>query len=175
MAEYFTPQSGGSTGFSKKAGDFAVTLGDFFKGWVTEPNPETGESEFSWKRTGISALMLGVLAWAYTNMPVLFWVGMAFMAVALYAVSTHGGMSSLDGGWPRTYEANGRERQIQIPGPEIQPEYGPPLPDIKLPGGEVSSAVDPLRNVPLADTRGPQGGMADLPVRIPMQNGRDIS
>lgn len=108
-------------------GNMAGTIGDFFKGWVTETNPETGESEFSLKKTGINAIGLLALLWAANAFPLLALAAVAFMALAIYNVSQHGGMSSITGGrWPRTYQT-GREIQPGME-PELQQAYEQPAP-----------------------------------------------
>ncbi len=116
----------------ESAGNFASGIGDFFKGWFTDP--ETGE--FNWKNTAISGAGLLILAWAKENMPALFWVTMAFVALAVVMVASGGNLGAFTGGARRSGQGRSREREYDGQEPqrvrqrEDVPGYGPaPLPN----------------------------------------------
>lgn len=103
VADLSLRESGGGVGgrvrrvahrVQEGAGNFASGIGDYFKGWFTDE--ETGE--LSGKRTAISIGGLFALAWAKEHMPALFWVTMAFVALAVVMVASGGNLGSFLGG-----------------------------------------------------------------------------
>lgn len=87
------------------AGNFASGVGDFFKGWFTDEN-----GEFSWKKTALSAAGVMILAWAKEHMPALFWVTMAFVALAVVMVASGGNLGSFLGGSRSSGQGRTRDR-----------------------------------------------------------------
>ncbi len=148
---------------------FATKTMDFFKGWFTDDT--TGE--FSWKKTALSVAGLGILAWAQQNMPVLFYITMAFLAVGVAMIATGTVEVTVDGRQRAQAQGLGQSPHLAQGGPQQQPILTTPEPPpLNLNGVQLGS----LQSIPVATVEGtlPRQDLPFNTASLPGSQGRDL-